>query len=33
MFDFLKLQDEMEDKVVELRSSYAEDELLFDRDY
>ena len=33
MFNFLKLQDEMEDKVVELRSSYAEDELLFDRDY
>lgn len=33
MFDFLKLQDEMEDKVVELRSGYAEDELLFDRDY
>ena len=33
MFDFLKLQDEMEDKVVELRSSYAEDELLFNRDY
>lgn len=33
MFDFLKLQDEIEDKVVELRSSYAEDELLFDRDY
>lgn len=33
MFDFLKLQDEMEDKVVELRSSYANDELIFDRDY
>ena len=33
MFDFLKLQDEIEDKVVELKSSYAEDELLFDRDY
>ena len=33
MFNFLKLQDEMEDKVVELRSRYAEDELLFDRDY
>lgn len=33
MLDFLKLQDEIEDKVVELKSSYAEDELLFDRDY
>lgn len=33
MFNFLKLQDEMEDKVVELRSSYANDELVFDRDY
>ena len=33
MFDFIKLQDEIEDKIVELKSSYAEDELLFDRDY
>lgn len=33
MFDWLDLQDKMEDKVVELRSKYAEDELLFDRDY
>lgn len=33
MFNFLKLQDEMEDRVVELRSKYANDELLFDRDY
>lgn len=33
MFDWLDLQDRMEDKVVELRSSYAEEELIFDRDY
>lgn len=33
MFDWLDLQDKMEDKVVELRSKYAEDELVFDRDY
>lgn len=33
MFEFLKLQDEIEDKVVELKSSYANDELIFDRDY
>lgn len=33
MFDWLQLQDEMEDKIITLRSSYAEDDLVFDRDY
>lgn len=33
MLEFLKLQDEMEDKVIELKSKYVEDELEFDRDY
>ena len=33
MFDFLKLQDEIDDKIIELKSKYAEDELVFDRDY
>lgn len=33
MFDRLALQDSIEDKVVELRSSYAEEQLVFDRDY
>lgn len=33
MFDFLSLQDKMEDAVVQLRSEYAEEELVFDRDY
>lgn len=33
MFNFLKLQDEIDDKIVELKSKYAEEELIFDRDY
>lgn len=33
MFNFLRLQDEIDDKIVELKSKYAEDELIFDRDY
>ena len=33
MFDWLALQDEMEFKVIELKSIYAEDELTYDRDY
>jgi hypothetical protein len=33
MFDWLALQDEMEYKVIELKSKYAEDELTYDRDY
>lgn len=33
MFNFLRLQDEIDDKIIELKSSYAEDELIFDRDY
>ena len=33
MFDRLQLQDEMEYKVIELKSQYAEDELTYDRDY
>ena len=33
MFDWLALQDEMEYKVIELKSAYAEDELTYDRDY
>jgi len=33
MFDRLALQDSMEDMVVNLRSSYAEEQLVFDRDY
>jgi hypothetical protein len=33
MFDRLALQDEMEYKVIELKSAYAEDELTYDRDY
>jgi hypothetical protein len=33
MFEFLKLQDEMDDKVVELKSKYSEDQIEYDRDY
>lgn len=33
MFDFLKLQDEIDDKIIELKSKYAEEQVLFDRDY
>jgi predicted nuclease with TOPRIM domain len=33
MFDWLDLQDKMEDMIIELKSKYAEDELVFDRDY
>ena len=33
MFDFLKLQDEIDDKVIELKSKYTEWEIEFDRDY
>jgi len=33
MFNRLALQDEIEDKVIELKSSYAEEELSYDRDY
>jgi len=33
MLEFLRLQDEMEDKVIELKSKYTENELEFDRDY
>jgi hypothetical protein len=29
----LKLQDEMDDKVVELKSKYSEDQIEYDRDY
>lgn len=33
MFDFLKLQDIIQDKVIEIKSKYLEDKLIFDRDY
>lgn len=33
MFDFLKLQDEIDDKVIELKSRYLEEDLTFKRDY
>lgn len=33
MLEFLNLQDEIEDKVIELKSKYTENELEFDRDY
>jgi len=33
MFDFLKLQDEIDDKVIELKSKYLEEDLTFKRDY
>lgn len=33
MFDRLELQDVIEDKVIEVKSKYLEDKLVFDRDY
>ncbi len=33
MFEFLKLQDEIDDKVVELKSKYSEDQVEYERDY
>lgn len=33
MFDRLQLQDEIQDKVIEIKSKYLEDKLVFDRDY
>lgn len=33
MFDFLKLQDEIDDKIIELKSKYMEEDLTFKRDY
>ena len=33
MFDRLELQDVIEDKVIELKSEYLEEKLVFDRDY
>ena len=33
MFDFLRLQDEIDDKVIELKSKYTEWQIEFDRDY
>ena len=33
MFNFLKLQDEIDDKVIELKSRYAEEQIIYDRDY
>ncbi len=33
MFDWLELQDVIEDKVIEIKSKYLEDKLVFDRDY
>lgn len=33
MFDWLALQDEMEYKVIELKSKYAEDELQYKKEY
>jgi hypothetical protein len=33
MFDRLELQDVIEDKVIEIKSKYLEDKLVFDRDY
>lgn len=33
MFDRLELQDLIEDKVIELKSRYLEEKLIFDRDY
>jgi len=32
MFDRLTLQDDMEDKVIELKSKYLEEKLIYDRD-
>lgn len=33
MFDRLQLQDEIQDQVIEFKSAYLEDKLVFDRDY
>ena len=33
MFDWLELQDTIQDKVIEIKSKYLEDKLVFDRDY
>ena len=33
MFEWLELQDIIQDKVIELKSWYLEDKLIFDRDY
>jgi hypothetical protein len=33
MFEWLELQDVIEDKVIEIKSKYLEDKLVFDRDY
>lgn len=33
MYDFLALQDTIQDKIIELKSAYLEDKLVFDRDY
>jgi hypothetical protein len=32
MLDWLHLQDEMEDKIIELKSKYLEEKISFDRD-
>lgn len=33
MFDWLELQDTIQDKVIEFKSEYLEEKLIFDRDY
>lgn len=33
MFERLELQDVIQDKVIEIKSKYLEDKLVFDRDY
>ena len=33
MFERLELQDVIQDKVIEMKSKYLEDKLIFDRDY
>jgi hypothetical protein len=33
MFERLELQDVIQDKIVEIKSKYLEDKLVFDRDY
>lgn len=33
MFDWLELQDTIQDRVIELKSKYLEEKLIFDRDY
>jgi hypothetical protein len=32
MLDWLQLQDTMEDKIIELKSKYLEEKIIFDRD-